>query len=147
MSIEENKELIRQYYKDWNEVRGDVNKFVVNGQKYIAPNYVYHSVNGDMSREQAEKQGSSFITALPDMNLSIDDTVAEGDKVVTRYTMQCTHKGTFMGIAATGKKVVVKGVLISRIAGGKILEDWEIIDNLGLMTQLGTIPSPTAPKK
>jgi len=60
--------------------------------------------------------------------------------------MHATHKGTFMGITATGKKVVAKGILIEKIDGGKIIDDWEIIDTLGMLTQLGALPSAGAKK-
>ena len=77
---------------------------------------------------------------------SIDDMVAEGDKVVTIHIIQATHKGTFAGIPATGKHVSIKGSDIYKIEGKKIVEWWEFNDMLGLFTQVGTFPS-TAPKK
>jgi len=67
--------------------------------------------------------------------------VAEGDKVVTKYTIQCTQMGTFMGILGTGKKVDIKGVQIDKFVGGKRVENWDFPDALGLLTQVGVIPS------
>jgi predicted ester cyclase len=72
--------------------------------------------------------------------------IAEGDKVVTRYTARFTHKGAFMGIPPTGKQIVARGVEINRIKDGKIVETWDFMDYLGVMTQLGVIPG-ASPKK
>jgi steroid delta-isomerase-like uncharacterized protein len=82
----------------------------------------------------------SLRAAFPDGRVTIEDMIAEGDKVVTRYNSRGTHKGDFMGIPATGKKVAVTGIVISRIAKGKIAEEWEEFDALGFMVQLGAIP-------
>ena len=87
----------------------------------------------------------TYLSAFPDVNYSIDDILAEGDKTVIRCTVRATHKGTFMGIPATGKRIVIKGVEIDRIAGGKIVEAWGLGDFQGMMTQLGVITG-AAPK-
>jgi steroid delta-isomerase-like uncharacterized protein len=107
---------------------------------------IYHSLSGDMDREQMIEEFIMMASAFPDTKVSIDDMVAEGDKVAYRWTMRCTHKGTFMGIPATGKQIVVKGVEIYKIAGRKIIEAWNFPDTLGMLTQLGAIPgaSPKA---
>ncbi len=78
--------------------------------------------------------------AFPDIHITAEDMIAEGDKVVTRWTIIATHKGEFMGVPATGKKVAGTGILITRIADGKIAGDWENSDQLGLMQQLGVYP-------
>jgi steroid delta-isomerase-like uncharacterized protein len=82
----------------------------------------------------------AFFTAFPDMHWVVEDLIAEGDKVVSRYTVRATHRGDFMGVPATGKVVTYTGILISRFAGGKFVEEWESLDMLGLMQQLGAIP-------
>ena len=74
------------------------------------------------------------------MHVTIEDQIAERDKVVTRFTFRGTHQGEFMGVPATGKVVTVTGIYISRIAGGKCVEDWENLDMLGWLQQLGAIP-------
>ena len=89
---------------------------------------------------------ATYLSAFPDVNYSIDDILAEGDKTVIRCTLRATHKGTFMGIPATGKQIVVKGVEIDKIVGGKIVEAWGFSDSQGMMTQLGVI-SGAEPKK
>ena len=85
------------------------------------------------------------MSAFSDVNYSINDILADGDKAVIRFTMQATHKGTFMGIPPTGKQITVKGVEIDKIVGGKIAETWDFLDSMGMMNQLGVIPG-AAPK-
>jgi len=80
--------------------------------------------------------------AFPDISMTIDDQIAEGDKVVSRWTAVGTHTGEMMGIPPTGKKATVTGISIDRIADGKIVEEWENFDELGMMQQLGLIPMP-----
>ena len=81
-------------------------------------------------------------TAFPDMHWSIDETIAAGEKVVTRFTWTGTHNGEFLGIPATGRPVSVKGVVIDRIVGGKMTDSRILMDNLGMMQQLGVISPP-----
>ena len=83
-----------------------------------------------------------LFTAFPDMHWVIDETVAEGDNVVTRFTWTGTHGGPFMGMPATGKSVTVKGVVMDKLAGGKMAESRILMDNMGMMMQLGAIPTP-----
>ena len=82
-----------------------------------------------------------FFAAFPDMSVQVDDLIAEGDKVVMRVTTTGTHQGDFMGIAATGKKVSFGEIHILRIADGKMAEHWGVEDQMGMMQQLGVIPS------
>ena len=140
MSTKENKELVRQSIKEWNALNGDVAKMRSLYDKYYAPGFIYHDVSaGDMNREQTIQDMVTYLSAFPDVNYSIDDILAEGDKTVIRCTVRATHKGTFMGIPATGKRIVVKAVEIDKIVGGKIVEAWGFSDSQGMMTQLGVI--------
>jgi predicted ester cyclase len=82
----------------------------------------------------------AFFTAFPDQRYTVEDLIAEGDKVVSCYTFRGTHQGEFLGVPATGKVATWTGILISRFAGGKDVEDWESFDALGLLQQLGAIP-------
>jgi predicted ester cyclase len=84
---------------------------------------------------------SAFITAFPDIHIHIEDTVAEGNKLVTRWSAHGTHKGDLMGVPPTGKEVSITGTAIDRFENGQSVEHWEIIDQLGLMQQLGVIPT------
>jgi len=141
MSTKGNKELIRQVIKDRNEFAGDAAKVRSWCEKYCAPGYIHHNlVRGDLNREQMMQYFVTLMSAFPDFNKSIDDMVAEGDKTVIRCTVQATHKGTFMGIPATGKRIVVKAVEIDKIVGGKIIEAWGFSDSQGMMNQLGVVP-------
>jgi predicted ester cyclase len=81
-------------------------------------------------------------TAFPDLRLTVDDMVAEGDKVVDRFMARGTHQGELFGIAATGKQVAWLGIAIHRIVGGQLVETWASPDTLGLMRQLGAVPTP-----
>ena len=83
-----------------------------------------------------------YRNAFPDLHFTIDEQIAEGDKVVTRWTVQGTHKGELAGIPATGKSSTVTGVTVDRVANGKITETWGIFDQFGMMQQLGVIPTP-----
>jgi steroid delta-isomerase-like uncharacterized protein len=78
--------------------------------------------------------------AFPDMHWVVDEMIAEGEKVVTRFTWTGTQQGTFMGIPATGRSVVVKGVVIDRIVGGMMTDSRILMDTMGMMQQLGVIP-------
>ena len=80
--------------------------------------------------------------AFPDLHWVLDEVVAEGDKVVSRFTWTGTHRATFLGIPSTGRKVTVKGVVIDRLAEGKMADSRILMDSLGLMQQLGALPTP-----
>ena len=78
--------------------------------------------------------------AFPDMHWVVDEMIAEGEKVVTRFTWTGTQQGTFMGMPATGRSVAVKGVVIDRIIGGMMTDSRILMDTMGMMQQLGAIP-------
>jgi steroid delta-isomerase-like uncharacterized protein len=80
--------------------------------------------------------------AFPDLQVTIEDMVAEGDRVATRYTLRGTHGGDFLGIPATGKSVTVSGFDLVRFAHGKVVEHWSTQDDLGLLQQIGLIRLP-----
>ena len=84
---------------------------------------------------------SAFLAAFPDIHVHIEDLIAEGNRVVTRWSAHGTHRGDLMGIPATGKTVNFTGIAQDRFENGKSVEHWEIIDQLGLMQQLGVIPA------
>jgi predicted ester cyclase len=87
-----------------------------------------------------------FVTVLraafPDFHLTVEDMIAEGDRVVGRVTARGTHRGEFMGIPATGKQATWTEIHIGRFAGGKLIEHWANLDQLGMLQQLGVIPMP-----
>ena len=141
MSTKENKEAVRQGMKEWNEFGGDVAKMRSWYYKWYAPGFIAHDLSqGDMNLQQTIQHTGRLMSAFPDINFTIDDMVAEGDKVVVRYTWQGTHKGTVRGMPPTGKQVKVKGIELEKIVGRKCLESWDFADSLGLMVQLGVVP-------
>ena len=83
-------------------------------------------------------------TGFPDLHFSVEEQIAEGDKVVTRFEWTGTHRGKFLGVAATGRSVKVWGVVIDRLQSGRIKDTRIIMDTLGLMMQLGVFPPPKA---
>jgi steroid delta-isomerase-like uncharacterized protein len=140
MSAEENKALVRRVFEEgWNA--GNLELF----NETDAPEYVLHdpSVPEDVRGVEAVKQfASMYLRAFPDLRFTIEEQLAEGDKVVTRWTSSATHQGELMGIPATGNRTRVSGITISRISEGNLVEDWNNWDTLGLMRQLGVIPEP-----
>lgn len=134
-SEKKNKDFIRDYTEDfWNKAN------IFAFEKYYAAGFINHFASGDQNFEQTKGGCQAYFNAFPDLNITTDLLVAEGDKVTKVWTANCTHKGDFMGIKATGKQVVVKGIEVFRIADGKIQEIWASMDNLGMLQQLGVIP-------
>ena len=141
MSTEENKALVRRLIEE--DKKRNLDGILV----LYAPDYVIHGaqVYGLPSAYTPGLEGlkqicTAFWTALPDEHMVVEDMIAEGDKVVSRFTWRATHQGEFMGVPATGKVVTYTGIYISRLAGGKIVEDWRQADDLGWLQQLGAIP-------
>jgi predicted ester cyclase len=105
----------------------------------LAPEYVEHLPTGDVSLEQLKRYASAFFAAFPDISITIDDMVAEGDKVAVLVTWKATHKGEFMGIAPTGKKIDITNAYLIKIVAGRWSEFWSVTD-VRLIQQLGVIP-------
>ena len=133
MSAKENKELVHRLFEEFNK------------GKAAAMAAIDQSIDMRGDLKYFKQMESEAFEAFPDMYVTIDDMVAEGDKVAGRVTMTGTHKGEFMGIPPTNKKVTISLIFIDRFAGGKIVEDHGHFNALDLMRQLG-IPVPT-PKK
>ena len=109
-------------------------------EELVAPDYVYHGPFGEMDLEGVKPLYTAFLTAFPDAHVVVEDLIAEGDKVVARFTMRGTHQGEFIGISPTGKQVSWTGIEIARIEDDKLVEGWVSSDYLGLLQQLGVIP-------
>ncbi len=86
-----------------------------------------------------------YLRAFPDADITIEDQLVEGDRVVTRWTGRGTQTGEFMEMPPSGKKVAVPGVQIDRFSGGKIVEEWTLFDQLGMLQQLGAVPATKQP--
>ena len=137
---EENKAIVRRFVE---EVQSKHNMDVVN--ELMDPDQIDHSglrLPGLNAVEGFKKFFSGFLVAFPDITAVINFQVAEGDKVVTYKTFHGTHKGEFMDIPPTGKKIAINIIDIFRIAGGKMVEHWAVVDWMPVMTQLGVIPPP-----
>jgi predicted ester cyclase len=112
--------------------------------EFFASNYTYHNSSmPDVKDLSTVKEFNAMAYgAFPDVRFTIEDLVAEGDKVVYRASAHGTHKGEFMGIAPTGKQVRFTSIVISRIANGKFQEDWESMDGMYVLQQLGVLTQP-----
>lgn len=111
----------------------------------VARDYVGHdpSLPEDARGPEGVKELiAGYRAAFPDIRVTVEDQIAEGDRVVTRWAATGTHQGELMGMPATGKQGTVTGITIDRIADGKIVESWDNWDTLGLMQQLGAVPAP-----
>jgi predicted ester cyclase len=135
---EENKAVVRRVYESFSQNNLDVL------DELIASDFTDHNPNpGQPPGLEGLKQFlSSMHTTLADLQVNVEDIVAEGDKVVARLRVSGTHQGEFMGNAPTGNRVTFTGIEILRIAEGKVVEHWRNFDNLGMMRQLGVIPEP-----
>jgi predicted ester cyclase len=142
MSTEENKALTRRFFDALN--RNDL--AVVDEQCH--PDFVLHDPagpagwhgNGINNREEYKEYLSGFFASLPGQ-FTIDDMIAEGDKVVTRWTYRSTHQGQWRDVSATGKEVTFTATTTSRLVDGKAAESWQNVDNLGVVQQLGLYPA------
>ena len=139
MSTEQNKATIRRWVEEgWNQ-----GKLEVVDQVYAA-NVVQHDPNSPMpvtSSATLKMYVGGYRSAFPDLHFTVDDLLAEGDKVVWRFTSHGTHKGPLGPLPPTGKTGTVTGMALFRFENGKIAEVWVNVDILGLLQQLGAIPS------
>jgi steroid delta-isomerase-like uncharacterized protein len=135
-----NKDIVRRVAEEpWG---GDYSSI----DELIAPDYIGHDpAQPDIAGPQGIKEFlDQFRSAYPDGKVTIEQQLEDGDYVVSRWTGTGTQQGELMGVAATGKQVRVTGITISRIADGKIAEEWTNWDTLGMLQQLGAIPAPEA---
>ena len=138
MSTENNKTLVRRFYEE-----GVHNTALFD--ELLAPTYVLHLPGSPLivGIEQAKQLMVTYTSAFPDLQLTTEDLVAEGDKVAIRNTWPGTHQGAFQGLPPIGKHVTFTGSDFFRFMGGKIAEQWADLDALGLMQQLGVLPQRT----
>jgi steroid delta-isomerase-like uncharacterized protein len=113
-------------------------------EELFAPDFVDHgALPGQTPDREGHKQTlAAFCSAFPDLSVTTDDIIAEGDKVVSRWTARGTHQGELMGIAPTGKEVTITGIDVLRIAEGKVVERWAEGNDLEVIQQIGAIPPP-----
>ncbi len=138
MSIEENKEINRRVVEELLN-KGNIDLV----DELYDENYIGHMPPDEIKGSEGQKQlFSGFLNGFPDLKITIQDQIAEGDMVSSRQTFTGTHKGEFQGIAPTGKKVEITVSVMGRFANGKFVESWVNMDALGMMVQLGVVPPP-----
>jgi len=139
MSTEDNKIRVRQLY---DAVFNQHNLAAIDD--FFAHDVVDHSLppGAPGGIEGVRATIGMFLGAFPDLRITVDDLIAEGDTVVARWTLQGTHQGAALGMPPTGKQFSIPGVSIIRLAGGKSVEQWVVNDQLGLFQQLGLVPAP-----
>ena len=134
---EDRKALVR---RSWEEAYNDKNLDTL--EEVYAPDFVWHEPDQEIrGYEQGKQFASNFFEAFPDLSISVDDVLAEGDQVVSRYTIRGTHQGETEDFGPpTGRQMVLEGITIHRFEGDKIVETWERYDNLSVLQQLGLVP-------
>ena len=141
MSTEENRAVFRRYVEEV------FNKGNLDLADEVFATYVAHQPDGhaeERGPENVKRFVREFREAFPDGHSTVEDQIAEGDRVVTRWRMRGTHEGEFRGIEPTGNKLDITGIGIFRFSDGKVVESWDNFDQLGMMQQLGVIPSQAA---
>jgi len=139
MAEAHNKTIARRFNE---EVWGTGDQAVL--EELLDPDLVDHdALPGQGPGREGHKQIlAAFRNAFPDLNVTTEDVVAEGEKVVSRWTARGTHQGELLGIAPTGNGVTIKGIDVLRVAEGRIVERWSQFNGLEMMQQLGAVPTP-----
>ncbi len=140
MSVEQNKSIVRRWIEEgWNQHN------VAKVDEFYAADFAQHDPQSPLpvnSRDALKQYVGGFLMAFPDLRYTIEDLIGEGDKVVWRFTSHGTQTGPLGPIPPTGKAGSVTGMVLFRLANGKIAEAWVNVDNLGILQQLGVIPAP-----
>ncbi len=134
MPSESPKALIRRYFETYSLHRPE------EVMAFVHPDHVYHPPGGGepMDRRGRQADEAPFFAAFTDIVSVVEDQIAEGDRVASRVTMHCTHAGSYGGIAATGRRIAIPFIDISRIRDGKIVEEWNEFDMRSILRQLGS---------
>ena len=140
----DSKAIVRCLYEEvWNKRRLEL------VDEIISPSHALHDPNisgSAIGPEAYKRQVTRFITAFPDLRFTIEDIVGEKEKLAVAWTISGTHKGDFMGVPATNKKVSVDGITINHIVDAKIMDSYVSWDAWGMMQQLGAVPALGEPK-
>jgi steroid delta-isomerase-like uncharacterized protein len=137
MSAEENKAIVERFWKVWEEGNIDL------VDELLAADHVNHNPatpDQPAGAEGVREVVTMFRSAMPDLKVAIEDMIAEGDKVVVRYTLEGTHEGELFGVPPTGRRLSIKSIAVERVSEGKLREHWRITDSLDMMQQLGVVP-------
>jgi predicted ester cyclase len=138
-----NKDVVRRLVEGFNAGKAAVY------DELLAPNFVSHGAKPapDTNRDQHKESMARLRTAFPDARVTVEEMLVDGDKVILRHTLSGIHTGKLQSpslgdIAATGKRMTISGIVIYRVAGGKITDRWSNMDDLGMLIQLGVITLP-----
>ena len=135
MGLEENKALVRRYYEE--VLTGRDRRLL---EQLLDPAFVSHVSGGpDVGIDEYAAAVDLTHAAFADLEITVEDQVAEQDRVATRWTASGTHTGRFAGVTATGRPVTVTGIHIHRVVAGRLVEHWEELNQLGMLRQLGAL--------
>ena len=138
------KTIVRRLYEDvWNKRKLEAVSDLFSPSHALRDN---NSSGSSVGPEAYKIQVAMYLAAFPDLRFVVEDTIAEKDKLVTSWTISGTHKGEFLGVRPTNKKITIEGITIHYLANGKIIDSNVSWDALGLMRQLGVFPVLTQPK-
>ena len=139
MSTEENKAVVRRFFEELLSTDN-----LALADEILSPDFRFYFAGSPdpMDLKRYKDFLAARRAAFPDRRFAVEDMIAEGDKVSARFTMRGTHKGELRGIAPSGREVTMSGIDIIRLKEGKMVEDRVEVDQLGMMQQLGVIPSP-----
>lgn len=133
------KAIAKTHYVDANNTDA--------AMRNVAANVLWHGPSGAAPNYDSWKaRHERFVAAFADMNTTVYNQIAEGDLVMTQWAIKATHVGEFIGMAASGKQVVISGIGIDRVVDGKIVEHWGMQDMLGIVAQIGGTPKPEGPR-
>jgi steroid delta-isomerase-like uncharacterized protein len=143
--MDENKRLIRKFVDQlWNDRNLEL------ADEIFAEDCPTHQLQSGSplspvprGPEAIKKHAMGWLASFPDLRFTIEQMMAEQDRVFTQMVMVGTHKSAWLGIPATGKSVSIRMMTVHRIQGGKVVEDWVLVESLGLFQQLGVLPSTT----
>jgi len=136
ISTEQNTAVEQRIIREMNQGNYEI------VDELFAPDFVYHGPFGIETKGLASftQAGAGLLAAFPDFHMTVEDMFGVSDKVATRLTLRCTHKGDFAGVRPTGKQITVVAALITRFTDGKEVEAWDIWDTASLFQQLGVVP-------
>src|SRR6266516_5674440 len=138
MSADDNKELNERWIEAFND-RNWTAEAACRAAGYTAH---MQGAPGPLDGDGWVEFMSMFVTGFPDAQIAVDGAISERDLVASRWTMTGTHEGDFLGAPATGRQITIRGIDFSRVVDGKIAEHWAQFDGLGVMQQIGAIPTP-----
>ena len=134
MTAAEIKEKVRFFFET------SLEEVLAKLDELMAPDFVYHTLEGDMDLDAYKQVNMAVLAAFPDLSYTLEDIIVEGDKCAERWTMTGTHRGEFNGIPATNKSIILKGVSVDRLRDGKFVETWMFYDSMSILSQLGISP-------